>query len=118
MRVSDRVDVVQLASMEKEIHVEVKVLPSNLSWIFTVVYASPRIVERQVLWENISKVYDLHSKPLIIASDFNEPLTRDDKFGGRSVSINISLMFKECLDKCNVVDMGFSGPRYTWTNRR
>ncbi|KAK9986443.1 hypothetical protein SO802_031394, partial [Lithocarpus litseifolius] len=24
----------------------------------------------------------------------------------------------ECLDKCNVVDMGFSGPRFTWSNRR
>ena len=29
-----------------------------------------------------------------------------------------SLLFKECLDKCNMVDMGFSGPKYTWTNRR
>ena len=27
-------------------------------------------------------------------------------------------MFKEFLDKCNMVDMGFSGPRYTWMNRR
>ena len=35
----------QLASMEQEIHVEVKVLPSNLSWILSVVYASPRIVK-------------------------------------------------------------------------
>ena len=81
-------------------------------------YASPRIVERQVLWENLLKVANLHNKPWIIAGDFNEPLAEDDKFGGRSVSINKSLMFKECLDKCNMVDMGFSGPRYTWTNRK
>ena len=64
----------QLASMEQEVHVEVKVLPSNLSWIFSAVYASPRIVERQVLWENLTKVADLLSKPWIIAGDFNEPL--------------------------------------------
>ena len=43
---SDRVGVVHLVSTEQEIHVEVKVLPSNLAWIFTTVYASPRIVER------------------------------------------------------------------------
>ena len=115
---SDRVTVMQLASMEQEIHVEVKVLPSNLSWILSVVYASPRIVERQVLWENLAKVAELHSKPWIIAGDFNEPLVEADKFGGRLVSINRSLLFKDCLDKCNMVDMGFSGPRYTWTNRR
>ena len=39
-------EVVHLASTEQEIHIEVKVLPSNLAWIFTTVYASPRIVER------------------------------------------------------------------------
>nr|XP_023892655.1 uncharacterized protein LOC112004654 [Quercus suber] len=115
---SDSVEVLQLACTEQEIHVEVKVLPSNLSWIFSAVYASPRIIERQMLWENLSKVADLHGKPWIIAGDFNEPLAGEDKFGGRPVSINRSLMFKECLDNCNMVDMGFSGPKYTWTNRR
>lgn len=68
---SDRVEIVQLTSTKQEIYVEVKVLPSNLSWIFSTVYASSRIVERQVLWKNISKVFDLHNKPWIIAGDFN-----------------------------------------------
>ena len=115
---SDRVEVVSLATTEQEIHAEVKVLPSNLAWIFTAVYASPRIAERRVLWDNLAKVADLHRKPWIIAGDFNEALVGDDKFGGRPVDINRALMFKDCLDKCNMVDMGFNGPRYTWTNRR
>ena len=34
------------------------------------------------------------------------------------VDLPRSLLFKDCLDKCNMVDLGFSGPRYTWTNRR
>ena len=38
--------------------------------------------------------------------------------GGKTVSINRSLLFKECLDKCNMVDMGFNGLKFTWTNRR
>ena len=29
-----------------------------------------------------------------------------------------SLEFKECLDYCNMIDLGFSGPRFTWTNKR
>lgn len=53
-----------------------------------------------------------------MAGDFNEPLIEEDKFGGRGVSINRSLLFKDCLDRCNMLDMGFSGPRYTWTNKR
>ena len=59
-----------------------KVLPSNLSWIFIVVYASPRYTERQLLGENLSKIVDLHNKPWIVARDINEPLVDEDKFGG------------------------------------
>ena len=34
------------------------------------------------------------------------------------MSVNRALMFKDCMDSCNMVDMGFNGPRYTWTNKR
>ena len=52
----------------------------------------------------------------VIAGDFNEPLLDEDKFGGRTISIDRSLFFKDYLDKCNMIDFGFSGPRFTWTN--
>ena len=97
---------------------EVKALATKLSWIFYAVYASPRNAERHILWENLIKVADLHNKPWVIAGDFNEPLLDEDKFRERPISIYKSLLFKDCLDKCNMVDLGFSGPRYTWTNRR
>ena len=48
-----------------------------------------------------------------IARDFNEPLLDSDKFGGKAVSISRSLEFKECLDRCNMVDLSFSSPRFT-----
>ncbi|XP_030940291.1 uncharacterized protein LOC115965260 [Quercus lobata] len=115
---SDRVQVHQLAMSEQEIHVLVKVLPSNFEFICTTVYASPRFQERCVLWNNLKNVANLHDKPWIIAGDFNEVLVEGDKFGGRSISSNRSLLFKECLDYCSMVDMGFVGPRFTWTNRR
>ena len=56
--------------------------------------------------------------PWVIAGDFNELLLSEDKFGGRAVSVNRSLLFKESLDKCNMLDIGFAGPCFTWTNRR
>ncbi|XP_030930689.1 uncharacterized protein LOC115956454 [Quercus lobata] len=115
---SNRVEVELLASSEQEIHATVKVRTSNSKWLFSAVYASPRSVERHILWNNLSNVAELHNMPWVIAGDFNEPLSGDDKFGGRVVSSNRSLLFKECLDNCNMVDLGFSGPRFTWTNRR
>ena len=110
---SDRVEINALATTKQEIHVEVKVQSSDSAWFFFAIYASPRSVERCVLWESLTKVANLHNKLWIIAGDFNEPLTEEDKFGGRGFSINQSLLFKECLDICNMLDMGFSAPRYT-----
>ena len=54
----------------------------------------------------------------VLAGDFNEPFMEGDKFGGKAVSVNRSLHFKECLDKCSMMDIGFSGPCFTWTNKR
>ena len=115
---ADRVDLALLSSTEQGIHAEVKVCFTNASWLFSAVYASHRNAERQVLWKNLMSVVDLHNMPWVIAGDFNEPLLSEDKFGGRTMSVNRSLLFKKCLDKCNTMDIGFAGPYYTWTNRR
>lgn len=55
--------------------------------------------------------------PWVIAGDFNEMLIREDKFGGNLININKALQFQECLDICRMIDIGFSGPRFTWSNR-
>ena len=107
-----------MANTEQEIHVSIKVCSSDFSWILSAVYASPRLEERTILWNNLATVAEYHNLPWVIAGDFNKALNTDDKFGGREISVNRSLLFKECLDKCNMIDLGFSGPRFTWTNRR
>ena len=91
----------------------VKVPNSNSNWLFSAIYASPGSAERHILWNNLSKIADLHDLPWVISGDFNEPLTWEDKFGGRPMSVSRSLLFKDCLDKCNMIDIGFTGVRFT-----
>ena len=50
--------------------------------------------------------------------DFNKVLCGEDKFGGNHVNMNRALEFKNCLDECNMLDLGFASPKYTWTNCR
>ena len=45
--------------------------------------------------------------------DFNEVLMSSEKFGGRPMNIRWAMKFHECLDLCGMMDMGFSGARYT-----
>lgn len=95
-----------------------KVTSSNFKFICTAIYTSLRFHERCILWNNLKNAANLHNKFWIIVGDFNEVLVEEDKFGGRMISANRSLIFKECLDFCNMVDLGFNGPHFTWTNLR
>jgi len=115
---SNRVEINLLSNTEQEIHVVVKVLNSNSNWLISTIYASPRRAERRILWNNLNKVVELHDMPWVLTGDFNETLTAEDKFEGRAIVVSSSLLFMECLDNCNMIDIGFTGPRFTWTNKR
>ena len=111
-------EVFELTSIEQEIHVIVKNISSNISWLMSAIYASPRLVERRLLWDNLIKVAELHALPWIMAGDFNEVLIGEDKFGGRLINISRAINFQECLNACGMIDLGFCGPQFTWTNRQ
>ena len=58
----------------------------------------------------------MHSLPWMIADDFNEILLGEDKYGDRVVNTARALKFQECLNNYGMIDLGFSGLRYTWSN--
>ena len=60
----------------------------------------------------------LHNLPWLMLGNFNEVLCGENKFGGNQVNLNRALEFKGCLDERNMLDLGFMGPKFTWTNRR
>ena len=91
-------------------------LSSNNWWLLSAIYTSPRYAKRRLLWDNLTKVVELHTLPWIIARDFNEVLVGEDKFGGRPVNISRVVNFQECLNICGMIDLGFSRLCYTWTN--
>ena len=65
------------------------------------------------MWSNLAKVAQLHNLPWLMLGDFNEVLCGKDKFGGRRINLNRALEFKDCLDAYNLLDLGFSGPKFT-----
>jgi hypothetical protein len=56
--------------------------------------------------------------PCICLGDFNEALHKEEHLGARERNEHHMQMFRECLEDCGLVDMGFSIPKYTWTNRQ
>lgn len=81
-------------------------------------YASPYYNNRQLLWKNLMYLCDHYKGPWIIGGDFNEILHSIEKFGGRSINNSRSNQFTDCINYCNLVDLGFKDSKYTWTNKR
>lgn len=66
-----------------------------------------------MLWENLSVIANIHNLPWVIANEFNELLSNDEKFGGKLVKLSRALSFKECMDASNMANRRFQGPRFT-----
>jgi exonuclease III len=113
---TDAVEIDHLCSTEQEIHVSVKVRDSNSTWLLSAIYASPRRSERRVLWNNLSVIAALHSLPWVMVGDFNDILSSEEKWGGNRPSASRMAEFHACINSCSLIDLGFSGPKYTWTN--
>ncbi|TXG65080.1 hypothetical protein EZV62_012074 [Acer yangbiense] len=56
--------------------------------------------------------------PWLCGGDFNEILKVEEKSGGSDKSILGICQFREVIDDCNLVDLGFEGSKMTWNNRR
>ena len=113
----DQVELAELSSTKQEIHAIVS-STANSPRLLSTIYTSSRLAEWRLLWDNLETVAGLHSLSWVIASDFNEVLMSENKFGGNAMSISRALRFQECLDTCKMIDIGFVGPLFTLSNHR
>ena len=100
------------------IHASVQVNSSNTPWLFSAVYASLSFESRLELWNHLALFADTHTLPWVVAKDVNEILSNTENFSSIPASQRRMSAFKNFLDACNLLDLGFSGPRFTWTNKR
>lgn len=50
--------------------------------------------------------------------NFNDIASPNEKFGGRPPNLSRIATFNKNLDYYNLIDLGFKGPKFTWTNNR
>lgn len=56
--------------------------------------------------------------PWIVFSDFNEIAYSYEKYGGLERNGKQMVDFRECLDRCGLLVLGYVGQRFTWCNGR
>ncbi|KAJ4846418.1 hypothetical protein Tsubulata_044963 [Turnera subulata] len=84
------------------------------SFLFTAIYASPQDKWRRFLWQNIEILAAQSTEPWLLMGDFNAVLAgheRKDQFGRQGLA---NKAFRCCVSDAGLLDLGFSGTRFTW----
>jgi hypothetical protein len=82
------------------------------------IYGDPYHRQTAAIWDQIVNfVYDNSNLPMLCIGDMNDLMYDSDK---SSPNINRARLynFRQHVRNCGLFDLGFSGPAYTWTNRR
>lgn len=95
----------------------VQVSSSSIFFYFSAIYASPRFKFRKWAWKELCDFANSFTGPWLAVGDFNEIISRTEKFGGTPPKTHKMRAFLECIQNCSLIDAGFAGQRFTWTNR-
>ena len=88
------------------------------AWRFTGFYGSPTMEGKATAWSILRTLQTHHTLPWLCASDFNELLSGSEKWGRRPRLEHQMSQFRQVVDDCGFMDLGFTGPAYTWCNNQ
>ncbi|KAL5798070.1 hypothetical protein ACOSQ2_002890 [Xanthoceras sorbifolium] len=102
----------------KEIDVGVNGSCWGSCWRFTSFYGDPNATCRSHSWSLLRRLAGLSNLPWLVGGDFNEILRWEEKSGGLFRSHKAVSLFRGATDDCNLVDVGFRGHDFTWSNKQ
>ncbi|XP_050259980.1 uncharacterized protein LOC126705069 [Quercus robur] len=83
-------------------------------WRLTGFYGEPETANRIEAWNKLRCLNSYPICPWLCLGDFNEIVRQDEKVGGALRSHNQMQLFRDVLDECGFMDLGFVGPKFTW----
>ncbi|KAL9675546.1 hypothetical protein QQ045_003748 [Rhodiola kirilowii] len=98
-------------------HIDVRVR-SDSKFFLTLFYGSPRCNERKASWDLLRRLRADSGEPWVVMGDFNEILFSWEMESKRNRQAWQMRNFRQCLEDCGLMDLGFSGNRFTYTNKR
>ncbi|TXG63812.1 hypothetical protein EZV62_010806 [Acer yangbiense] len=100
-------------------HIDVRIqVRDGPWWKFSGMYGEPNPNKRPNFWNLIRRLREVDWLPWMCAGDFNELLSISEKSGGSKKTIRDIIKFRQVVEDCDLIDLGFSGPMFTWNNKR
>ncbi|KAK6791450.1 hypothetical protein RDI58_010531 [Solanum bulbocastanum] len=108
-----------LEADEQQITCEIKHIEAHMTYLKTFVYAKCKEYLRKPLWDRLLYIADNRdSIPWCTVGDFNVITDIAEKMGGCPYNMKKSLDFIGVIEACGLLDLGFNGPKFTWSNQR
>ncbi|GAV73023.1 Exo_endo_phos domain-containing protein [Cephalotus follicularis] len=85
-------------------------------WAASFVYASLTPTLHEILWGNLKYFVDSNALPWLAIGDFNDFASASERQGGSGNIIRRCSRFQSNINDCGMVDFGFSGAAFTWSN--
>ncbi|WOL08081.1 hypothetical protein Cni_G16833 [Canna indica] len=108
----------KVIQQDKQIINCVMELQNGKCFLLSGIYASVNRKRRNDLWKRLSEL-NVTDIPWIVTADMNCVYNAGEKRGGNSFTENTSVTgFRSFMEKSGLIDGSFSGPCYTWSNKR
>ncbi|KAH0772311.1 hypothetical protein KY290_016292 [Solanum tuberosum] len=112
------IDCVILEEDEQQITCDIGHNELQTHFNMTFVYAKCKDHLRRPLWDRMIFRAAESNKPWCSVGDYNVITSIEEKLGGVPYNMRKSLEFVAVIEACGLVDLGFNGQKYTWSNNR
>ncbi|KAL8159991.1 hypothetical protein V2J09_001528 [Rumex salicifolius] len=82
-------------------------------WVFSEIYGSPTTATRLELWRELEEFVTSNCLPCLLAGDFNTTSSSSERSSYSRSTQRGSEIFNDWIDKLDLVDIGYSGPKTT-----
>ena len=84
-------------------------------WRLTGFYGEPNTARRHEAWTKLKALNSQLEKPWLCFRDFNEIIKQEEKLRGARRPYYLMQQFREVIDECCFMDLGFEGSKFTWS---
>lgn len=89
-----------------------------VQWRVTFVYGEPRVENHHLMWSKLQGLKNVSDRPWLVIGDFNEALWDFEHLSASPRPEQQMIAFRDALEVCGLVDLGFSGIPFTYDNLR
>jgi hypothetical protein len=115
---SEQIEVDVQEVTDRYIDAHVRLSTQDPTWRITCVYGEPRADQGHLMWAKLQELETRSDLPWCLLGDFNESMWSFEHLSATPRSEAQMLAFRDTLEMCELVDLGFLGYAYTYDNKR